>query len=162
MVFSSLFHRQPLPEPTPFVAALEKAGISGEVVTAANHPIEYALGTIPWNARCSFSPAAIVKVASAEDVSKAVQLAAKHGIPVQARSGGHSFGAYSLGGRSGALVIHLGKLNEVKYDEHTQRATIGGGALLGRVSSVLDKHRLTFPHGTCAQVGIGGHATIGG
>ncbi|KZW02826.1 FAD-binding domain-containing protein [Exidia glandulosa HHB12029] len=162
MVFSALFHSQPHVPPSPFIADLERAGIAGEVITQANHPIDYELGTIAWNARCLFRPEAIVKVVDAHDVAKAVKVAAKHGVPVQARSGGHSFGNYASGGQNGALVIHLAKLSKVEYDAHTKRATIGGGALLGKVTTELDKHRVTFPHGTCAQVGIGGHATIGG
>ncbi|EJD49622.1 FAD-binding domain-containing protein [Auricularia subglabra TFB-10046 SS5] len=160
MFLSSLFHRQPDAELAPFLADLTAAGIRGDIITRAAHPIEYGLGSISWNARCSFSPAAIVKAVDAEDVAKAVNVAAKHKVAVQARCGGHSFGGYSLGGEDGALVIHLGELNDVKYDETTHRATIGGGTLLGRVTSELDKVRRTFAHGTCNQVGIGGQGVL--
>ena len=163
MLLSSIFHRPPHTEDTAaFVADLSISGISGTVLTHANDPIAYSLASIGWNARCAFSPAAFVRASSVEDVSKAVQTAAKYGIPVQARSGGHSFGGYGLGGQNGALVVDLSNLNEVSYDPQTQLATIGGGAVLGRITEELDKHSVTFPHGTCPQVGIGGHATIGG
>lgn len=48
-------------------------------------------------------------------------------------------------------------------DSTTHLATIGGGLLLGEVSQLLYNAGQRFiPHGTCLQVGIGGHATVGG
>lgn len=48
-------------------------------------------------------------------------------------------------------------------DESTWQATIGSGTLLGDVTKKLhDNGNRAMAHGTCPQVGIGGHATIGG
>lgn len=48
-------------------------------------------------------------------------------------------------------------------DESSWQATIGGGTLLGDVTKRLhDNGKRAIAHGTCPQVGIGGHATIGG
>ena len=48
-------------------------------------------------------------------------------------------------------------------DKSTWQATIGGGTLLGDVTKRLhDNGGRAMAHGTCPQVGIGGHATIGG
>lgn len=48
-------------------------------------------------------------------------------------------------------------------DTNTWQATIGGGTLLGDVTKRLhDNGKRAMAHGTCPQVGIGGHATIGG
>jgi FAD/FMN-containing dehydrogenase len=48
-------------------------------------------------------------------------------------------------------------------DNTTWQATIGGGTLLGDLTERLhDNSKRAMAHGTCPQVGIGGHATIGG
>lgn len=52
---------------------------------------------------------------------------------------------------------------QFSMDESTWQATIGGGTLLGDVSKRLHENgKRAMAHGTCPQVGIGGHATIGG
>jgi hypothetical protein len=92
-----------------------------------------------------------------------VKVAASFSVPVQARSGGHSFGSHSLGGADGALVIDLKSLNTVHVDKSTWKATIGGGASLGQVTDGLfNQGKRAIAHGTCPQVGMGGHATVGG
>jgi FAD/FMN-containing dehydrogenase len=48
-------------------------------------------------------------------------------------------------------------------DKSTWQATIGGGTLLGDVTKRLHENgNRAMAHGTCPQVGIGGHAAIGG
>src|SRR6201992_558608 len=48
-------------------------------------------------------------------------------------------------------------------DRTTWRATVGGGTLLGDLTQRMhDGGGRAMAHGTCPQVGIGGHATIGG
>lgn len=48
-------------------------------------------------------------------------------------------------------------------DESTHLASVGAGLLLGNVTENLYNAGQRFiPHGTCSQVGIGGHATVGG
>ena len=45
----------------------------------------------------------------------------------------------------------------------TWRATVGGGTLLGDLTQRMhDAGNRAMAHGVCPQVGIGGHATIGG
>jgi FAD/FMN-containing dehydrogenase len=52
---------------------------------------------------------------------------------------------------------------QFSMDRSTWQATIGGGTLLGDVTERLhDNGERAMAHGTCPQVGIGGHATIGG
>lgn len=48
-------------------------------------------------------------------------------------------------------------------DHSTWQASIGPGTLLDGVTNKLhDNGKRAIAHGTCPQVGIGGHATIGG
>jgi FAD/FMN-containing dehydrogenase len=52
---------------------------------------------------------------------------------------------------------------QFSMDKSTWQATIGGGTLLGDVTKRLNENgNRAIAHGTCPQVGIGGHATIGG
>ncbi|KDQ51202.1 hypothetical protein JAAARDRAFT_163805 [Jaapia argillacea MUCL 33604] len=153
--------RTPAETQSEFVTALSHAGIKGGIKTPGH--IDYDIDTIPWNLRCAPKPVAVLYASNPKDVQLAVQVAAKFGIPIQPRSGGHSFASYSLGGRSGALVIDLAALNDVHVDQKTWRATIGGGTRLDKVTKELfAQGKRTIAHGTCPQVGIGGHATIGG
>ena len=102
-------------------------------------------------------PAAIVRPETVEQVSAAVKCAVKAGVKVQARSGGHSFANYCLGGVDGALVVDLVHLQKFEMDTITWRATIGAGTLLGDVTKRLhDAGGRAIAHGTCPQVGIGG------
>jgi len=144
-----------------FLTALSKAGIQGSIVPQGD--ISFPIDSVPWNLRCYPKPLAIIYVQDANDASLAVTVAATFGVPVQPRSGGHSFGSHSLGGWDGALVIDLKNLDTVDVDQTTWQATIGGGTRLDKVTSGLyDQGQRAIAHGTCPQVGIGGHATIGG
>lgn len=82
---------------------------------------------------------------------------------MQARSGGHSYANYSLGGIDGAVVVDLKHFQQFSMDQTTWRATVGAGTLLGYLTvRMYQADRRAMAHGTCPQVGIGGHATIGG
>lgn len=146
---------------TDFLKALSKSGIKGKIREKGS--IEYSFDIIPWNLRCQPKPLAVVYPLNAEEVSTVVKIAAKYGVPVQPRSGGHSYGSYSLGGRDGALVVDLGEISSVVVDQKTWKATIGGGTKLKEITNGLfEQGKRTIAHGTCPQVGIGGHATVGG
>lgn len=68
-----------------------------------------------------------------------------------------------LGGQNGAVVVDLVNFKQFSMDTTTWQATIGAGTLLGEVTDQLHNHGgRAIAHGTCPQVGIGGHATIGG
>lgn len=93
-------------------------------------------------------------------------------MPVAARSGGHSYGAYSLGGSIKAddgavpgepsLIIDMRPLREIHYDSYSQTVTVGSGALLGEMNELLERHGRTVPSGACPTVGVGGQALAGG
>lgn len=68
-----------------------------------------------------------------------------------------------LGGTDGAVVVDLKNLQQFSMDNTNWHATIGGGTLLGDVTQRLhDAGGRAMSHGTCPQVGSGGHFTIGG
>ena len=116
-----------------------------------------------YNLNIPVSPAAVTSPENAKEVAAVVKCASDNGLSVQARSGGHSFGNHGLGGSDGAVVVDLEKLQKFSMDESTWVATIGSGTLLGDVTTRLsDAGGRAMSHGTCPQVGSGGHFTIGG
>ncbi|KAJ7825391.1 hypothetical protein B0H14DRAFT_3468579 [Mycena olivaceomarginata] len=117
----------------------------------------------PYNTAISVTPAAVTRPKTADDVAKIVQCAAASSVKVQARSGGHSYGNYGIGGEDGAVVVDMVNFQQFSMDNSTWQATVGSGTLLADVTSRLHAAGgRAIAHGTCPQVGIGGHATIGG
>jgi FAD/FMN-containing dehydrogenase len=106
-------------------------------------------------------PAAVVRPTSEAEVVNAVWLAQQNGWPVAVRSGGHSWAQWSV--RDDALVIDLGGLHELEYDEATgvvtaSPATQGGSQL----APYLAERGRFFVGGHCPTVGIGGFLLQGG
>ena len=82
---------------------------------------------------------------------------------VNARSGGHSYAGYGLGGVNGHLVIDLLKIKDIVVDQETGTAVVGAGNRLGDIAlGLFDQGGRAIPHGTCPLVGLGGHASFGG
>ncbi|KAI0971214.1 hypothetical protein F4678DRAFT_434092 [Xylaria arbuscula] len=116
-----------------------------------------------YNLDLPVTPIAVTRPQTAQDVSGFVKCAATNNVKVQAKSGGHSYANYGLGGEDGALAIDLLNLQDFSIDPATWKATIGGGTKLADVTKKLhDNGKRAISHGTCPGVGIGGHATIGG
>ncbi|RAL07800.1 FAD-dependent oxidoreductase [Aspergillus homomorphus CBS 101889] len=116
-----------------------------------------------YNLNYPVTPAAVTFPTSSAQVSEIVQCASTLGYKVQAKSGGHSYANYGLGGTNGAVVVDLQHMKFFTYNPTTQQATVGAGMLNGE----LDTHLVAagnraVSHGTSPQIGIGGHATIGG
>ncbi|KAL4898340.1 hypothetical protein BDV59DRAFT_206836 [Aspergillus ambiguus] len=126
-------------------------------------PLYQATAVKRYNLDIDVSPAAVTYPESAEQVASVVRCASKNGYHVQAVSGGHSYGNYGFGGVSGAVVVNLENLQQFHMNTTTWEATIGSGTLLGDVTKRLsDAGGRAMSHGTCPQVGSGGHFTIGG
>lgn len=101
-------------------------------------------------------PGGVAYCESAADVSACLAFARTGGVPVTARSGGHSYAGWSTGT---GLVIDLSRMSTVAYAGG--RATIGAGAKLIDVYDRLARHGVSVPAGTCPTVGISG-LTLGG
>ncbi len=104
-------------------------------------------------------PSAVARPINGPDVQNAVRFTVGHGIPVRARSGGHSYGGYST--LTNGVVLDLRKLNWVNFDQTAGTATIGAGVQLIDVYFELGKHGVTLPGGSCPSVGVAG-VTLGG
>ncbi len=117
----------------------------------------------PYNLGIPVTPAAVTYPTTTDQVSAIVKCAVEYNLKVQPRCGGHSFANYGIGGQDNSIVVDLKNFQQFSMDKTTWQATIGGGTLLADVTQRLhDNGNRAMAHGTCPQVGIGGHATIGG
>ena len=116
------------------------------------------------NLQYHYHPEAIVYPRDVAQVSHIVTCAAKNGnIAVSARSGGHSFSGYGSGGQDGAVIVDLKHIADIQLNSQQGWADVGPGARLGDVVKAMwHDGKRAMPHGTCAAVGIGGHALCGG
>jgi FAD/FMN-containing dehydrogenase len=106
-------------------------------------------------------PAAIQLADDAGDVAAGVRLTRAENLTVSVRSGGHSWAAWSL--RDDALLIDLGGLNGLDYDEATGVVVAGPAVRGGRdLSPFLAERGRAFPGGHCPSVGLGGYLLQGG
>lgn len=104
-------------------------------------------------------PAAVAQCTSAEDVRACLDVARGHGVPIAARSGGHSYLGYSV--PNGGLVMDLRPMARVQtQDDGTVR--VGAGARLIEVYAGLAQAGRLMPAGSCPTVGVSGLALGGG
>jgi hypothetical protein len=118
----------------------------------------YAVSAELYNELLTSDPAAIAYCASAADVQRCVGFAQAHGVPLAARSGGHSYAGYSS---SSGVIIDVSSLNTVAPG-NGRSATVGAGAQLIDVYSQLAGAGVLIPGGSCPTVGIAGMALGGG
>jgi FAD/FMN-containing dehydrogenase len=104
-------------------------------------------------------PAAIVRAANAEDVSRVISLARETGVELAIRSGGHSIPGHST--TEAGIVLDLRDLNELEIDVEGRAAWVGGGVTTGRYTDAAAEHGLATPFGDTGSVGISG-LTLGG
>ncbi|OMP89069.1 Reticuline oxidase [Diplodia seriata] len=150
---------------TPDLQSCLTTAVGGDANVAFPSDLLYQITDVkPYNLDISVTPTAVTYPDSAEQVAGIVACAAQYDHKVQARSGGHSYGNYCLGGaNSSAIVVDMKNFQHFSMDNSTWTATIGAGTLLQDVTDRLHAAGgRTIAHGTSPQIGIGGHATIGG
>jgi FAD/FMN-containing dehydrogenase len=131
--------------------------VRGRVLTPASPAYDEARRVV--NSRFdAIRPLAVVRPVDAHDVEAVVRWAAHTGVPIVARSGGHSFGGYST---TTGVVVDLSRLADVTVAS-PGHATVGAGARLGTIAAKLGAHGVAIPAGSCPSVGIGGLALGGG
>jgi len=110
-------------------------------------------------------PLGILRASSTGDVAAGLAFASQFGVPLEVRSGGHSYPGYSGGGGGGSdvspsLVIDVRPLDSVTVGADGT-ATVGAGAALASVYSTLAGSGRAIGAGSCATVGVSG-LTLGG
>jgi FAD/FMN-containing dehydrogenase len=131
--------------------------LTGRIVRPGD--ADYDAARANYNGRFSRMPAAIVFAANAADVANAIGWARANNLPLRARSGRHSYEAYSL--VDGGVVLDVSGINQVAYDAASGRARIGAGTSVLTVYETLAQSGVTLPTGSCASLGIAG-VTLGG
>jgi FAD/FMN-containing dehydrogenase len=119
----------------------------------------FASAAAVFNAALNPRPAAVARCASPADVAACLGVAHRAGLPVAARSGGHSYPGYSS--PDGGLVIDMRMLAAVAVREDGT-AVVGGGARLIDVYAALAAAGRALPAGSCPSVGLAGLLLGGG
>jgi len=109
----------------------------------------------------SGNPSRVLRPKTVGDVQAAVRFAARAGLLLSVRGGGHSFAGF--GTNDGGVVIDLSQLADVEViDKERRLVRIGGGATWGQVTAVLAPHGLAISSGDTKSVGVGGLTLTGG
>jgi FAD/FMN-containing dehydrogenase len=104
-------------------------------------------------------PAAIIRVADANDVSRVINLARESGLELAVRSGGHSGAGHSV--TEGGIVIDLSNMKDLQIDLKSRTAWAETGLTAGELTNAAAQHGLAVGFGDTGSVGIGG-ITLGG
>jgi FAD/FMN-containing dehydrogenase len=132
------------------MAALGPKGVSTD-------PAEIAPHVSDWRGRWKGETPVLVKPASTEEVSTALQLAAAFGVAVTPQ-GGNS-GMVNGGVPYGEALVSLKRMNRVREVDHLNDAmTLEAGVILTRAQEVAEEAGRLFP----LSLGSEGVATVGG
>ncbi|HTT92470.1 MAG TPA: FAD-binding oxidoreductase [Acidimicrobiales bacterium] len=132
------------------------AGLTGRLSMPGDptYPVDLELYDPVYD---SIHPAGIAYCANPSDVARSIAFAREHGLPLAARSGGHSYAGYST---TTGLVIDVTLMSQVAVTGNV--ASVGAGTRLIDVYSGLPPHGVSLPGGSCPSVGIAGLALGGG
>ena len=103
-------------------------------------------------------PAGIAYCASPRDVSACLAFVRKFGLPVAARSGGHSYAGWSS---TSGLMVDVTTMNSFQVGRG-QTVRVGTGLHLIDLYNRLAARGLAVPGGSCPTVGVAGLALGGG
>ena len=104
-------------------------------------------------------PILICYVVSYNDVKTCLEFARAYNIQVALRSGGHSFGGYSV---CDGMVVDLGNLNNIYVDTNNNTAFIEAGATFEKIFPVIESAGLHMVGGGCPTVAVAGYMQGGG
>jgi FAD/FMN-containing dehydrogenase len=105
-------------------------------------------------------PAAVARVAGADDVARVVRLARDSGLDLAVRSGGHSRAGY--GTSEGGLVIDLSGLRALDIDAEAKTAWVETGMTAAEYTNAAGERGRATGLGDTGSVGIGGITLAGG
>ncbi|KAF2271054.1 FAD-binding domain-containing protein [Lojkania enalia] len=132
-------------------------GSSAEVLTPDSEG--YIQSIQRWSEHNVKQAHAVVKVASASDVSTTLRFVKENGIPFVVKGGGHSTsGSSSI---DDGLVVDLSKLRKVTVDPESKTIKAGGGTIWEDVDVEAARYGLATVGGTVNHTGVGG-LTLGG
>ncbi|GAA2096368.1 hypothetical protein GCM10009801_65880 [Streptomyces albiaxialis] len=134
----------------------------GPLFTAGHDEYEAALRV--YTASLPGRPDAVLRAASAADVSLAVATAAAAGVPLSVRGGGHSGAGLSVS--AGGLMLDTGGLRAVRVEPAARAgeqayAVAQPGATWGDYDRATQEHGLASTGGVVSSTGVAG-LTLGG
>jgi len=130
----------------------------GTVLRRGDEGYEEARRSTVWNARLPDRfPDLVVQAGTADDVQRAVRYAAREGLTVGIRSGGHSWSANHV--RDGGMLLDVSRLDDVVVDVENMTAEVGPGTRGHELCAVLEERGLFFPAGHCKGVAVGGYSS---
>ncbi|PGH19878.1 hypothetical protein AJ80_03797 [Polytolypa hystricis UAMH7299] len=106
------------------------------------------------------TPAIIAFAFDADEIPALLQCATSHGKRAVPRSGRHHFESWSA--LNDTLVIDVAHIDDVTLSTDLQTATVGAGASLGKIYTLLSQQGKALVGGICPTVGIGGYLGTGG
>jgi FAD/FMN-containing dehydrogenase len=113
-----------------------------------------------WNGMISRHPVAILRCTSRDDIMAGVRFAARHGLAVSIKGGGHNVAGHAVGEAS--LMLDLSLMRGVTVDPAARTAWVEGGATWAEVDAATQEHGLATPGGLISETGVGGLTLSGG
>jgi FAD/FMN-containing dehydrogenase len=104
-------------------------------------------------------PAAVVRVAGADDIARVVTRTRESGLELAVRSGGHHRAGY--GTSEGGMVIDLSGMRALDIDADAKTAWVETGVTAGEYTNAVGERGRVTGLGDTGTVGIGG-ITLGG
>ena len=105
-------------------------------------------------------PAAVARVAGAQDVARVITLARESGLELAVRSGGHSRAGY--GTSEGGIVIDLSGMRALDIAPDLKSAWVETGMTAGEYTTAVGERGRATGLGDTGSVGIGGITLAGG
>ena len=131
--------------------------ISGRVIRPSDP--EYDTARASFYGGIDRRPAAIVRVADANDVAQVISLVQESGTAFVVRGGGHGVAGYGV--PDGGIVLDLVDMRKLDIDPEQRTAWAEAGITAAGYTTVADAHGLATGFGDTGSVGVGG-LTLGG
>lgn len=112
-----------------------------------------------FNAMIDKKPRIMAACTGPADVAEALDRAARDGLAVAVRSGGHSVAGQST--NDDGLVVDVRPIKGVEIDVAARRARVGAGCTWGEFDAVAQEHGLATTGGRVSTTGVAG-LTLGG
>ena len=133
-----------------------RAQLAGRLATPADADYE-ELRAVFYGG--NLRPAAVARVANAEDIAAVIGFARATGTELAVRGGGHSGAGHST--TDGGIVIDMRDLKRIEVDPEARTAWAEAGNTAAEVNAEVAKHGLVIGFGDTGTVGIAG-ITLGG
>jgi FAD/FMN-containing dehydrogenase len=138
-----------------------RAALAGDVHGRDDERYEIWRQAMIWQPlKTDRRPEVIVQAADRDDVVTAIRQAARAGIKVAVRTGGHSWCHSAV--RDGGMLLDVSRLRRLDIDAGARSATVGPAVTGRELASALAAQGLAFPVPHCGTVPMGGYLLGGG